>query len=331
MRSLRLFMTLALLSTVASVCAAAGVGSASQLTPSASNGPTIALPLGFHPEGITGGYARYAYVGSLYDGAIYQVDLKTGQGEVLHAGKEGEISVGLAYDARTNYVYAAGGPTRKIRVFDGADGQLKATFFVPEAGFINDGIITRDAAYFTDSFMSVIYKIPLSKTGRLSQQVQIIPMFGDYDFVDGGINWNGIESFDKGKTLVLVNYETGELVRVNTQSGQTEVIRIKNGDLMLGDGLLRVENKLYVTRGSNQIDELLIDHRSHSAEILRSFVNTRFRTPSTSAYFKGVLYTVNGRFDVAPAPFLAPSDRFVEFDIAKTPINKSAFSRAQKK
>ena len=41
----------------------------------------IALPTGFQPEGITIGKAPYAFLGSLADGDIYAVSLKTGKGQ----------------------------------------------------------------------------------------------------------------------------------------------------------------------------------------------------------------------------------------------------------
>ena len=44
---------------------------------------TIPLPTGFQPEGITLGNGPTAYVGSLADGSIYKVDLRTGAGNVL--------------------------------------------------------------------------------------------------------------------------------------------------------------------------------------------------------------------------------------------------------
>ena len=46
----------------------------------------IALPVGFQPEGITIGKAPYAFLGSLADGDIYAVSLKTGKGRVVSQG-----------------------------------------------------------------------------------------------------------------------------------------------------------------------------------------------------------------------------------------------------
>ena len=67
----------------------------------------IALPVGFQPEGITIGKAPHALPGSLADGDIYAVSLKTGKGRVVSQGP-GTPSVGLKIDRR-GLLYVSGG------------------------------------------------------------------------------------------------------------------------------------------------------------------------------------------------------------------------------
>lgn len=48
------------------------------------------------------------------DGSIWKGNLKTGEGQVVVKGPgPGMAAVGLAYDKRTDYLYACGGPTGK--------------------------------------------------------------------------------------------------------------------------------------------------------------------------------------------------------------------------
>jgi len=54
----------------------------------------IPLPNDFQPEGIAIGEGNIAYAGSLADGDIYTVDLRTGAGEILLEGP-GTPAVGL--------------------------------------------------------------------------------------------------------------------------------------------------------------------------------------------------------------------------------------------
>ena len=76
----------------------------------------IALPTGFQPEGITIGKAPYAFLGSLADGDIYAVSLRTGRGRVVSEGP-GTPSVGLKIDRR-GVLYVSGGPTGTSRTVD---------------------------------------------------------------------------------------------------------------------------------------------------------------------------------------------------------------------
>src|SRR5262245_55201493 len=72
---------------------------------------TIALPNGFQPEGVVIGRGTTIYAGSIPTGAIYQADLRTGEGSILVPPQPGRAAIGLDFDRRTNLIYVAGGPT----------------------------------------------------------------------------------------------------------------------------------------------------------------------------------------------------------------------------
>ena len=81
---------------------------------------TIQLPDGWQPEGITDGTGTTAYVGSLADGAIASVDVRTGDAEPLAAGAAGRVTVGLDYEDGAHRLWAAGGATGEVRAHDAA-------------------------------------------------------------------------------------------------------------------------------------------------------------------------------------------------------------------
>ena len=114
----------------------------------------IDLPDGYFPEGIAVGRGSTFYVGSLADGSIYRGDLRTGEGEVLTepAGPFPFSTVGLDVDQHGR-VWAAGAAAGTGRVYDGDTGELLAEyqFAGPGESLINDVIVTKDAAWFTDS------------------------------------------------------------------------------------------------------------------------------------------------------------------------------------
>ncbi len=57
----------------------------------------------------------------------------------------------------------SGAGSKQINIYDGDTGAEVRTYPVPQAGFINDVVITRDAAYFTDSMVQVIYRVAIGR------------------------------------------------------------------------------------------------------------------------------------------------------------------------
>ncbi len=70
---------------------------------------------------------------------------------------------------------------------------------------VNDVALTNDAAWLTDSFRAVLYRIPLARNGTLVGQsdVQEVSLTGDFELA-GGFNANGIDATPDGKTLIAV-------------------------------------------------------------------------------------------------------------------------------
>ena len=265
---------------------------------------TIALPNGFRPEGIAiSGTTIYA--GSIPTGAIFQADLVTGQGSVLVPAQAGRAAIGLSFDPRTHLLYVAGGPTGAAFVYDARTGATVATFQLTTVTptFINDQIITRDAVYFTDSRQPVLFKIPLSRNGRLSPDAAVtaIPLGGDFEQVPDVNNANGIEATADGRALIVVNSALGTLYRVDPRSGDATLIDLGGASVPNGDGLLLRGDSLFVVQNRlNQIAEIDLDCRLETGELAQLITNSRFDVPTTIASFLGALYVVNARFTTTP-------------------------------
>jgi hypothetical protein len=140
----------------------------------------IDLPNGFQPEGIAI-RGSTAYFGSLADGDIYAASLVTGKGKVISQGP-GTPSVGLKVDNHGR-LFVAGGPTGTARVVDTRTGKILKSYTLTTAAstFVNDVILGRNAAWFTDSSQPVIYKVSFGRNGRLLGQsaVRTIGLTGD--------------------------------------------------------------------------------------------------------------------------------------------------------
>ena len=292
-----LTVTLGIAGGVAAPVAAAGAGGG--VLPA-----VIDLPDGFRPEGIAIGRGVSFYVGSLRDGAIYRGNLVTGEGAVLVPPATGGVAVGLEEDSR-NRLFVAGGPTGTGRVYHATSGAVLAAYqFAGVSTFINDVVITRDAAYFTDSFNPVLYVVPLGPGGRLGApgDVRTLDLTGDLEY-QPGFNVNGIEASGDGRTLVVVQSNTGLLFAVDAASGVTTRVDLNGATVSFGDGLLRRGNTLYVVRNQlNLIDAFRVDQSFTTGVLLHTITAPGFDIPTTVAAFGSYLYAVNARFTTPPTP-----------------------------
>ena len=267
--------------------------------------PSISLPDGWGPEGIVAGRGPVIYSGSLVDGAIYAADARTGRGQVLVPGQVGRVAVGLAFDRRSNYLFAAGGPTGGASVYDAATGAHIATFqFTSGPRFINDVVVTRSAAYFTNSSAPVLYRLPLGQGGSVSPAtpVETIPLSGDYKQVPG-FNANGIVATADGAALIVVHSALGVLYRVDPATGVATLIDLDGASLSNGDGMLLEGNTLYVVRNRlNRIEVIDLEPDLSAGTVVETITSPEFAVPTTITRVGRALYVVNARFGTPPTP-----------------------------
>ena len=263
----------------------------------------IPLPNGWLPEGVVTGRGPVIYAGSRANGAIYAADLVTGAGHVLVPGQAGRVAVGLDFDIRSNFIFVAGGPTGKAYVYDADTGTEVREYTLTAPGtFVNDVIVTRDAAYFTDSARPAYYRVPLSPGGRPAapEAVQTIPLSGDYQQVPG-FNANGIEAHRQ--YLIIVNSVAGVLYRVEPLTGVATRIDLGGASVRAGDGLLLRGRTLYVVRNVlNQVAAIELAPDLSRGTLVGVITHPAFDTPTTVAGFGGWLYVVNARFATPPTP-----------------------------
>lgn len=285
----------------------------------------IPLPNGFYPEGIAVGRGHDFFASSLLGGTIYSGDLRTGEGAVLVQPQEGLVAAGLDVDRRSNRLFVAGG-LGTARVYDAGSGQLLADYQLNNQAFpgtlVNDVIVTRGAAYFTDSFRPYIYRVPLGPGGSLPDQaaVEEIALGSGFGFVPGQVNANGIVASPDGDWLIINNTFLGTLYRVDPATGDATEIGLGGAAVPSGDGLLLDGKDLYVMQNFlNQISVVRLDPGLGSGEVTRTITDDDFRIPATIAGFGPSIYAVNARFDVAFPPFLGgpPVNPDLEFEIVK--------------
>jgi sugar lactone lactonase YvrE len=289
--------TLLLTSVVALVVASAAFAKA-------SFPEVIALPNGWQPEGIAIGNGTTFYVGSIPTGAVYRGDLRNGQGSTLVPSAPGRAAIGIEHDR--GRLFVAGGPTGKGFVYDARTGSLirELQLATGTGGtFVNDVVVTKRAAYFTDSMRAVLYRLPLSRNGAPGQSAQAVPLSGDFQLVPSSFNLNGIDATPNGKALVVVQSVNGKLFNVIPATGATSEIDLGGETVANGDGLLLHGRTLYVVQNRlNQIAVVSLGKNLASGRVARTITDSDFDVPTTVDRHGKLLYAVNARFGTAPTP-----------------------------
>ena len=214
---------------------------------------------GSYHEGFTIGKGTTAYSGSP-DGSIYKVNLRNGQGEILVPPVEGFdpfpdcYTLGMRYDSRSNNLFVAGCFHGNVLVYDADTGaEIMEYQLTPEfESVINDIAITQDTVYFTDFANPSLYRLPLSKNGRIpttKDAATAIPL--SEEFVEGdnvyGAFANGIVATPDGKTLIVGNSGTSKIFRVDPTTGHADEI-VVSPPLSEGfiDGIVMRDGILYI-------------------------------------------------------------------------------------
>jgi sugar lactone lactonase YvrE len=271
----------------------------------APRGPDrIELPNGFLPEGITIGPGKVAYFGSRADGDIYRADLRTGKGRVISQGP-GTQAVGLKSDQRGR-LFVAGGMSGTGRVVSTRTGETVRTYrFTTNPSFVNDVVLTRRTAWFTDSRQAQLYAVRLSRHGVPAREnrFRTLPLSGDWVQTPEVNNANGISTTPDGRALLVVQSNTGNLYRVHPRTGRATRVDLGGTALTNGDGLLRQGRILYVVQNRlNQVAVLKLNRSGTAGRLVSTLTNPDFDVPTTVAAYGKSLYLPNARFTTEPTP-----------------------------
>jgi hypothetical protein len=268
--------------------------------------PTIVpLPVDFQPEGIaTAGHTFYA--GSLWDGDIYRGDLRSGEGEVF-IDVSGRQAGGIKVDRRHGLLWVAGGFDGTAHVYDLATGADVATFTL--AGLINDVVVTRHAAYFTNSFGPQIFKVPVASDGSLgaAETITVTGPAGEPN--PGGFGLNGIVATANGKTLIVNHTDFGALYTIDPRTGVSRQITVTGGTLTPTtlDGLLRTGRSIWVVENfANRLVKVRLSRDWSTARVTATVTHPAFEVPSTVARHGKRLAVVNAKFNLGFPPPVGP-------------------------
>lgn len=261
----------------------------------------ISLPAGFRPEGVAISGSSL-FVGSIPTGRVFLADITTGQGRVFIEPSPGRNAVGMKVDGRGR-LFVAGGQTGQAYVYNAETGADIAVFALTQGDtFINDVVVTPQAAWFTDSRRPSLLRVPIGADGSLGDQagVTTLTLSGDFQFVGGQNNANGIAATPDGATLIIVQSGTGKLFTVNPETGVSREIRLGSESVVNGDGILLQGQTLYVVQNRLNLLAVITLSDDLTAGTVEQWVSSPlFDVPTTVAASNGSLYLVNARFGIA--------------------------------
>ncbi|HEX2024753.1 MAG TPA: hypothetical protein VHF00_08600 [Acidimicrobiales bacterium] len=262
----------------------------------------IELPNGWQPEGIAAGRGTIVYSGSRATGDVVAVDIRTGERTLVVDAPAGRTATGLELD-RWGRLWVSGGATGQAYVY-GPGGEPVETFQLAPVGqtaFINDVVITRGAAWFTDSRDDVLYRVPIGRDGTIGDPVAV-PLTGDFALAPG-FNVNGIDATSNDRWLIVVQSNTGNLYRLDPATGRATLIDLGGATMTAGDGILLLGRTLYVVRNTlNTVAVVRLDRNFTSGRVVDQITSPNFDVPTTVAAFGNTLYLVNARFSTPATP-----------------------------
>lgn len=261
----------------------------------------IVLPGATSAEGIANGGGSTFYAGDLFTGDVFRGDVQRGTAELFIDAPAGRMAVGMAADLEHDLLFVAGGFTGQAYVYDTVTRAAVATyqFGTANASLINDVTLTKDGAWFTDSFQPRLYFVPVSDAGLLGS-LFTLQLTGPAAEISGMFNLNGIQATPNGKTLIVAHSTNGELYTVDPVSGASATIA--GVSVPNVDGLVLLGRQLWAVQNSNQVTRVQLSPHLTSGVIDEVITSDLFQTPATAARFGSRLAVVNAKFDTGFPP-----------------------------
>jgi len=269
------------------------------LTVSASAFPdVIVLPGATSAEGVATGRGSTFYAGDLFAGDIFRGDLRSGEADLFIDAAPGRMALGLKADISHGLLFVAGGFTGQGYVYDLGTGADVASFQL--GTFINDVVVTEDAAWFTDTALPRLYEVPIGAGGSLGSPSTLV-LTGPAANTSFAFNVNGIAATPNGKTLIVAHSGLGSLFTVDPNTGASALI--EDVEVPSVDGILLESGRIYAVQNFlNQIAEIKLSPDMSSGTVEKVITSPFFQVPTTVARHGNRLVAVNAKFDTGFPP-----------------------------
>jgi sugar lactone lactonase YvrE len=261
----------------------------------------IILPDATSAEGIAAGGGTTFYAGDLFAGDIFRGDVQRGTAQLFIDAPGGRMAVGMAADLDHDLLFVAGGFTGQGYVYDTLTGATVATyqFATPGSTIVNDVALTKNGAWFTDSFQPRLYFVPVSEAGVLGSFLTL-QLSGPAADTSGEFNLNGIQATPNGKTLIVAHSCNGQLYTVDPATGASATIA--GVSVPSVDGIVLLGRRLWAVQSTNQVTRVQLSPDLTSGVIEEVITSDLFQVPATAARFGSRLAVVNAKFDTGFPP-----------------------------
>jgi sugar lactone lactonase YvrE len=212
------------------------------------------------------------------------------------------MAVGMDVDPGGGLLFVAGGSTGQAYVYDTASGAEVAVRQLadPAAGtFVNDVVVTRDSAWFTDSAQPRLYRLPIGPGGVVGG-AETLALSGPAADTSGEFNLNGITATPNGKTLLVAHAANGTIITVDPRSGASETVG--GVSVPSADGIRLEAGTLWVVQNSNQVSRVDLSPDLTSGTLAAVITSPLFQVPTTLARHGSRLAVVNAKFDTGIPP-----------------------------
>ncbi|WP_034387071.1 superoxide dismutase family protein [Deinococcus sp. YIM 77859] len=246
------------------------------------------------PEGVAYDARRgVIYTGSAVNGTIYAINAATGAVRKFQEGGAlgRQAALGLKVDGQGR-LWVAGGAQGTVSVLTPDGMTLKVLQTPPSPSpYINDLTPAPDGnVYVTDSTRPVIFRVD-----RNLNLTAWLDLAGTPVKYGPGINLNGITATPDGRSLLVVQTNTGELWRIDLR---TKAVRRVMTGLMSGDGLLLDGRTLYVARNRDGVvSKVSLSADYGTGQLVAEEPVRGLRFPATLALVGGDLVVTQAQLD----------------------------------
>ena len=173
---------------------------------------------------------------------------------------------------------------------------------------LNDLVVTKNGDVFiTDSFLPTLWHITAAQVAAHGGTPRGIPVGPEINYVSDPypFNLNGIVALRGGRSLVVVQSNTGHLFRIDLDEGAPdgrEIHRIAVDPLNDGDGLLIDGSDLVVVQPAG-LTFVRLNFRADRGRVIERRSNPSLREPSTVARGRNWYLIVNADFSSSVTPF----------------------------